>query len=307
PQPAYSLCIGSGSHGQVTGRMLEAVESVLQRERPNLVLVYGDTNSTLAGALAAAKMHMPIAHVEAGLRSYNRRMPEEINRVLTDHLSSILFAPTEVAVANLGHEGLSREKVDLVGDIMYDAVLHFGGQVDSTSVARTPQALTHGKYVVATIHRAENTDDTDRLFAIIDGFNEAAAFERIVWPMHPRTREALSRAGALSRLSDRIMVLPPVGYREMITLERGAKLIITDSGGMQKEAFFLGVPCLTLRNETEWVELVVLGCNRVVPPTSAMVVASAIRTPAKFPVVTASPYGDGTAGSKIVRRLLASV
>jgi UDP-GlcNAc3NAcA epimerase len=276
PRPDYNLEIHSGSHGAQTGRMLEKVEKVLQKERPDWVLVYGDTNSTLAGALAAAKLHIPIAHVEAGLRSFNRRMPEEVNRVLTDHLSDLLFAPTESAVTNLRHEGIAEEKIRLVGDVMYDAALFYGDKAEKESRILADLQLTPGEYVLATVHRAENTDDPIRLATIFEGLDQVAAGEKIVVPLHPRTRKALESQRLLAKVQARMTVINPVGYLDMIMLEKNARAIATDSGGIQKEAFFYRVPCVTMRNETEWVELVELGWNKLVSLDSASNVANGI-------------------------------
>lgn len=304
PAPTYDLKVGSGLHGEMTGRMLEGVERVLLAERPDWVLVYGDTNSTLAGALAAVKLHIPVAHVEAGLRSFNRRMPEEVNRVLTDHVSALLFAPTDAAVRNLVAEGIGSSMVHQVGDLMYDASLFYARAAEARSRILGEAGLERGGFVLVTIHRADNTDCPDRLQAIVGGMLEAARDVPIVWPLHPRTAAALERAGLAAVVRAALRVLPPVGYLDMIELERNARLVVTDSGGVQKEAFFCGVPCVTLRDETEWVELVVLGANRLVPPTSAAAVAEAVRTHATFPATAGSPYGDGHAGVRIVDALL---
>ncbi len=245
PEPDYHLGIGSGPHGQQTGRMMEAVEAVLFKEQPDTVLVYGDTNSTLAGALTAAKLHIPVAHVEAGMRSYNWKMPEEVNRKVTDHVSHYLFTSTQTASRNLLKEGINTKNVYLVGDVMYDAALHYSKNV------------TKGNYILATIHRAENTDNPERLYKIFDALNEVG---NVICPLHPRTRKMLRRE------YDRIVFLDPVGYSKMLALEKGAQVIVTDSGGVQKEAYFFRVPCVTVRNETEWVELVDGGWNQLVEP-----------------------------------------
>ncbi len=248
--PDRELGIGSGSHGAQTGRMLEALETVLEADRPDVVLVYGDTNSTLAGALAAAKLHIPVAHVEAGLRSYNQRMPEEINRVLTDHVSRWLFCPGEGAVTNLAQEGLT-EGVHVVGDVMYDLVLKFA----TTLALPGPLAergITSGQYVLATIHRAENTDDATRLAAIFDALSDVARDTDVLVPLHPRTRKRLTEVAF--QPSERLHLVDPLSYLQMIAAEAHAAAIVTDSGGVQKEAFWLGVPCVTPRDETEWTE-----------------------------------------------------
>ncbi len=268
PPPAFNLGIGSGPHGLQTGRMLERLEHVMKELRPDVVLVYGDTNSTLAGALAAAKLHIPVGHVEAGLRSFNRRMPEEINRVVTDHLADLLFAPTPAAVENLAREGIPPERVHLTGDVMYDAALHFGRKADEGDSPLDRLGLKPGRYVLATVHRAENTNDASRLRAIVEALSELAREIPVVLPLHPRTRASLERSSLHGCFHGGLRVVGPVGYLEMVALERGARLIATDSGGVQKEAFFHGVPCVTLRDETEWVELVEAGWNCCVPPAS---------------------------------------
>jgi len=305
PRPDYNLGIGSATHGAQTGRMLEAIEEVLFKEKPDWVLVYGDTNSTLAGALAAVKLHILVAHIEAGLRSFNRLMPEEINRVLTDHASDILFAPTQTAVENLRREGISEEQIQLVGDVMYDAALYYGKKAERQSQILNRLELKPKEYILATIHRAENTDDPQRLHAIFEGFAEVAQEIKVVLPLHPRTRAALVQVGLYDKVVRNISLIEPVGYLDMVMLEKNARLIATDSGGVQKEAFFYRVPCLTLREETEWIELVNLGWNRVVPPFSADVVSDAIKSSLKhFEGVEGSPYGDGQSAAKITQCLV---
>lgn len=307
PQPRHHLGIGGLGHGAMTGRMLESVEQILVRERPDWVLVYGDTNSTLAGALAAVKLHIHVAHVEAGLRSFNRAMPEEINRVLTDHAAELLFAPTRAAVDNLAREGIRGAKVLQVGDVMYDAALAFGEIARGHSRILADLGLASRCYLLATVHRAENTDDSARLDAITDGLMLAARRMPVVLPLHPRTRAVLASRGRLEALASTIKVLEPVGFLDMVVLEINAALIATDSGGVQKEAFFYGIPCVTLRAETEWVELVRAGVNRLAPPTSADVVASAIEASlnAGFPrgVDASQFYGDGQAAQRIASAL----
>jgi UDP-GlcNAc3NAcA epimerase len=312
PEPDHNLGIGSHSHGVQTGRMLAAIEDVLLQERPDRVLVYGDTNSTLAGALAAVKLQIPVAHVEAGLRSYDRRMPEEINRVLTDHVSDLLFAPTEGAAANLRREGIQGDSVHLVGDVMYDAALF---HIETSSQRDSPVArfgLSPGDYILATIHRAENTDDEGRLGGIFKAFAAVAAEVRILVPLHPRTRAALERSGSLADGPPGLLLVEPLGYLDMIRLEKDARLIVTDSGGVQKEAFFFRVPCLTLRDRTEWTELVELGWNRLVPPDGAGQIADALRAalideaPVGRKDRAADPYGGGRAAERIVNILSGS-
>ena len=304
PRPDFHLGVGSASHGAQTGRMLEAVEGVLVEVRPDWVLVYGDTNTTLAGALAAAKLHIPVAHVEAGLRSFNRLMPEEINRVLTDHASDALFAPTQPAVENLRNEGVPDERVYLVGDVMYDASLHFAAKAERESRILDTLGLEPRGYVLATVHRAENTDHARALAAIFDGLERVAADVPVVLPLHPRTRAALEREGRLAQAQRSLRLTDPVGYLDMVLLEKNARLVATDSGGVQKEAFFFRVPCVTLRTETEWVELVELGWNRVVPPTSAGAVANAVRGALGRTGAEGDPYGDGSAAARIAAVLL---
>jgi UDP-GlcNAc3NAcA epimerase len=305
PQPDVHLGIGSGQHGEQTGRMLVALETTFLQHAPDCVLVFGDTNSTLAAALAAAKLNIPIAHVEAGLRSFNRAMPEEINRVLTDHLSTWLFAPTDTAVHNLVREGLARENIATVGDVMYDAALYYAERARASTVLQS-YGLVPRSYILCTIHRAENTDDVARLRTIVESLRLIARQAPILWPIHPRTRAALTAAGIDVDDIPNLHLAEPLGYLDMTAAESSARLIITDSGGVQKEAFFHGVGCLTLREETEWVELVQLGWNDVVPPTSTERVynaaVAALEKPRAAPA--ASPYGNGHAGDVIAEHLV---
>lgn len=304
PAPAHHLGIGSGSHGAQTGRMLEAIEQVILDERPDRVLVYGDTNSTLAGAVAASKLHIPIDHVEAGLRSFNRRMPEEINRVVTDHLSALLFAPTDTAVANLASEGIAGDHVVQCGDVMHDATLAAREVAATRSDVLERLSLESGRFILATIHRAESTDDAVVLRRIVEGLSQAAiaADLDVVLPLHPRTRGALERAGLLDSAEASLRLIPPVGYLDMTRLESAAALIATDSGGVQKEAFFHRVPCVTLRSETEWVELVDLGWNALADPAEADI-AAIIAGRLGVHGEDAMPYGDGHASELIARRI----
>ncbi len=262
--PALNLGIHGGSHGEQTAAMIRELERIFVAERPAIVLLYGDTNSTLAGALAAAKMGIPIAHVEAGLRSFNRAMPEEINRVLTDQVASMLFAPTETAVHNLLQEGI-KENVFLVGDVMYDAVQQNLIRARRESHILSDLGLQNKGYILATIHRAENTS-VEHLQPIVDALKRASISGTVVWPMHPRTRKVLERAQLTLNdgRSSCLKVIEPASYLDMLALESNAQVIVTDSGGMQKEAAWLGVPCVTVRNETEWVETVDSGWNVVV-------------------------------------------
>ncbi len=294
PQPDVNLGIGSGSHGAQTGAMLAGIEQVLLSEKPDWVLVYGDTNSTLAGALAAAKLHIPVAHVEAGLRSFNRRMPEEINRLLTDHIAALLFCPSQTAVDNLTAEGITRG-VHLVGDVMADALLWAAERARTHSAILEQLGLQEKGYLLATVHRAENTDDPARLRAILDAF--AALDEPIIFPVHPRTRARIESLNLKSTIHN-LKSIAPVGYLDMVRLEQSARMILTDSGGIQKEAYWLGVPCVTMRDESEWVETVQTGWNVVVGADTARIVA-AVRefvTPEERPAL----YGDGRAAERIV-------
>lgn len=295
--PAVNLGIGGGSHGQNTGRMLEGLEKVLIDLAPSLVLVYGDTDSTLAGALTASKLHIKVAHVEAGLRSFNRRMPEEINRIVADHLSDLLFAPTPTAMANLAHEGI--DGCHLVGDVMYDVALHFSSQVAGRA---PPLKSLPDRFALATVHRAENTNDGGRLAAILEGFGKSPL--PIVLPVHPRTRKLMEASGLA--MPANVIVSPPVGYLDMVWLERHATLILTDSGGVQKEAYFHGVPCVTLRDETEWVELVETGWNRLCPPTSGEAIVASIEEALASKPSEIQLYGDGTAARKIAAIIAAT-
>jgi len=301
--PKYNLEIGGGSHGQNTGRMIEAIEEVLITEQPDWVLVYGDTDSTLAGTLAAVKLHIPVAHVEAGLRSFNRQMPEEHNRVLTDHAATLLFAPTSVAVEHLASEGITSPMVQHVGDVMYDAALFYGGKADEESHILERLQINSKKYILATIHRAENTDNRSRLIAIIDGFRLSK--QTIILPLHPRTKNKLELLNI--KLPSNIKLINPVGYIDMVMLEKNARLIVTDSGGVQKEAFFYHVPCVTLRDETEWVELVESGWNRISSPDKgAVAIADSIINALDSVGDNIKPYGNGDSASHIANILLSS-
>ena len=305
--PAHKLEIHGGSHGEMTGRMLIAIERVLQSEKPDAVLVYGDTNSTLAGALAAAKLHIPVAHVEAGLRSFNMAMPEEINRILTDRISHWLFAPTEAAKAHLEREGVSPHRIAAVGDVMYDVALHHGARVHAEGRILGKLSLAPRSYVLATVHRAENTDNPQRLAAVVAALEMVAAQYPVVWPLHPRTRAILRRSGQLENLSRSIHLIDPVGYLDMVQFEKFAAVIATDSGGVQKEAFFYRVPCVTLRDETEWVELVEAGWNRLTPPLSPETVSTAVLQAIGTQGSDVQPYGDGNAAGSIVAHLCADL
>ncbi|HZS78096.1 MAG TPA: UDP-N-acetylglucosamine 2-epimerase (non-hydrolyzing) [Ktedonobacteraceae bacterium] len=297
PEPDYHLGCGSGSHGAQTGRMLEAIEQVLLDERPDWVVVFGDTNSTLAAALAAAKLHIPLAHVEAGLRSFNREMPEEINRVVTDHISDRLFCPTETARKNVANEGIAGG-VEVVGDVMYDIQL----QVMPLLEERTERLLSSlrvepGRYFLVTVHRAGNTDDPQAMRNIVSALNRLPF--PVLFPVHPRTRKSL-RDYDIS-WERHIHLIEPVGYLDMLTLERSALRILTDSGGVQKQAFFFQVPCITLREETEWVETVETGWNTLVG-SQPEAILQAIHLPLPDPVRD-NPFGRGDAAERIVQAL----
>ncbi|HYW56862.1 MAG TPA: UDP-N-acetylglucosamine 2-epimerase (non-hydrolyzing) [Polaromonas sp.] len=303
PKPGYNLEISGGQHGAMTGRMLEAVEKVLLAEKPNWVLIYGDTNSTLAGALAAAKLHIPVAHVEAGLRSFNMRMPEEINRILSDRISTLLFCPTETAVRNLQAEGILKG-VHNVGDVMYDVALFYRDRAREQSSILGDLKLESRGFALATCHRAENTDDPQRLGQILSALAEIASKCPVVFPLHPRTRKLMGDYG-LSHLLGKLVVTEPLNFLDMVALEQAARFILTDSGGVQKEAFFYGVPCLTMRDETEWVETVELGGNRLVGASSSTIVDAVAEIMSEQPAnAAASPYGTGRAAFKILSHLV---
>jgi UDP-GlcNAc3NAcA epimerase len=297
PVPEINLNVGSGSHGAQTGAMLKGIEDVLVAERPDWLLIYGDTNSTLAAAMAASKLFVPVAHVEAGLRSFNRRMPEEINRVVADHLSDLLLAPSNTAVTNLYAEGIVRN-VHLIGDVMLD-VLNDALRRAEANHSRVLEYLQveEKSFLLATVHRAENTDDVRRLSEILNAFD--AIDESIVFPIHPRARRVMREAGV--QLPRHVRPIDPVGYLDMVTLARSARLILTDSGGLQKEAYWLGVPCLTLRDETEWVETVAAGWNALVGADAGRI-TNAVLT---FAPSTPRPplYGDGGAAARCVELL----
>jgi len=292
--PDYNLAVGSASHGKQTGEMLSAIESVLFAENPDLVMVYGDTNSTLAGALAASKLYIKLAHVEAGLRSFNRSMPEEINRVLTDHISDLLFCPSQSAIDNLLAEGIN-EGLHLVGDVMHDALLlALKKDIQKPKEILGKYHLKEKDYLLVTIHRAENTDDPQRLSAIMEALNEIN--RKILWPIHPRTRKKLQEYGLKS--SGHIQIIEPVGYYEMLFLQRNSSRILTDSGGIQKEAYWLKVPCITLRDETEWVETVQAGWN-ILTGANTKKICDAVQDwdpPETHPPI----YGDGNTVQRIV-------
>ena len=301
PHPKYNLEISGGQHGAMTGRMLEAVEGVLLEEKPDWVLIYGDTNSTLAGALAAVKMHIPVAHVEAGLRSFNMRMPEEVNRIVADRVSSLLFCPTDIAVINLAAEGVTHG-VHNVGDVMFDVSLYYRDVARQYSNAMQRFTLVEGGYVLATCHRQENTDDPARLKAILGALGDVAERMPLLLPLHPRTRNIIAQRG-LADLLGKATLVEPLSYMDMVRLEQSARVILTDSGGVQKEAFFYKVPCVTMRDETEWKETVDLGWNRLVGANRNLIVDAVFG--AARPVGNgAHPYGNGEASKAIIEELL---
>jgi UDP-N-acetylglucosamine 2-epimerase len=314
PKPKYNLGVGSATHGKQTGQLLVGIEQVLLQEQPDVVMVYGDTNSTLAGALAASKLGVKVAHVEAGLRSFNRAMPEEINRVLTDHVSDFLYCPTTTAVKHLAEEGITRG-VHLSGDVMLDAVLNYQQVADKRSRILNTLGLSEGNYILFTVHRAENTDSEANLVSIFELL--AKTPYPMVFPVHPRTRTRTMQVAALQALlttvshSANVLMIDPVSYLDMLALESHARVVMTDSGGVQKEAYFLGVPCLTLRNETEWVETLEGGWNRLVDVNSGKA----------FPLIdslwnkngahpsssrTLSSFGAGQAAEVLIRQLVES-
>lgn len=297
PAPDVNLEVGSGSHGQQTGKMLEAIEKLFLTTRPDRVLVYGDTNSTLAGALAAAKLHIPVVHVEAGLRSFNKKMPEEVNRILTDHVSDLLLCPSDTAVKHLQSEGITRN-VHMVGDVMLDILNWARERLNGKSKAMLGDLGVQEKgYLLATVHRSENTDEPDRLRAILGAFNEVN--EPILFPVHPRARKQIAASGF--QVAPHVRLIEPLGYSEMVAAASSARMILTDSGGLQKEAYWLQVPCVTLREETEWVETVATGWNKVVGSNSAAIVQS-VKTfspPAAHPAL----YGEGNVSLKCVNLL----
>ena len=297
PHPDHQLNIGSGSHGVQTGNMLIEAERIIHQEEPDLVLVYGDTNSTLAGSLSASKMNVPIAHVESGLRSFDKSMPEEVNRIMTDHVSKYLFCPTDTAVENLKNEGIT-DNVFQVGDIMFDALKYY------TSTDKQPETIEAlnilpKEYALCTLHRAGNTDDITRFRQLWSALKDVAERLPVILPLHPRTRNVISKVGL--SYSDNMHIVEPVGYREMLQLERSARIILTDSGGVQREAYMHSVPCLTLRDETEWVETVDSGWNRVVGVDIEKIESGLDHFLTNGAPLEWEPlYGEGDAGEKIL-------
>jgi len=300
PEPDYHLGVGSGTHGYQTGEMVKRIEKVLMDEKPDLVIVYGDTNTTLAGALASVKLHIPLAHVEAGLRCYDKRIPEEINRVLTDHCSDLLFCPTERAVENLKKEGIT-EGVYLTGDVMVDAVKQNITIAERVSTVLNDLNVKPKDYYLVTVHRAENTDNMNRLRNIVDALCEVNG--NVIFPCHPRTEKALKKFGLWDKLKRNVNVIKPVGYLDMLVLEKNAKKIITDSGGVQKEAYIFKVPCITLRDRTEWIETVEDGWNILVGANKDMIINAIDDFKPKGKTYT-HKFGDGKASEKIMKILL---
>ncbi len=298
PRPAHELGVGSGTHAEQTSAVVARLAPLVDRADPDVLVLYGDTNSTLGGAIVGAKLDVTVAHVEAGLRSGVRSMPEEINRVLTDHASDLLFAPTEAAVENLDREGLG-DRCQLVGDVMYDAMLWAREVADQETDVAAEYGVERGEYVLATVHRPRNADDPDRLSAIVDAL--AAVDGGVVLPVHPRTERALERFGLWEWAAESLTLVDPVGYLEFVALLSGARAVATDSGGVQKEAFFLKRPCVTFRDETEWTETVDAGWNALVGADERAIVDAL--TDASPPAEQPSPYGDGHAAERIVSQI----
>jgi UDP-GlcNAc3NAcA epimerase len=303
PKPHYNLAINSVGHGAMTGRMLEGIEEICVKEKPDVVMVYGDTNSTLAGALAAKKLHVKVAHVEAGLRSFNMQMPEEINRILTDRISDFLFCPTQQAIDNLKAEGFDNFPcaIHLSGDVMQDAAMYYSQFSHEKSTIINQLKLENNNFILATIHRQENTDDISTLSKIISSLNELHEKRMaVVLPLHPRTKKIMEQHNIVANFT----IIPPVGYFDMIELIKHSKLIITDSGGLQKEAFFFAKQCITLREQTEWVELVEGGYNHLLSPQQAHTLVNVFDSSCALHLdFTKNLYGGGQASASIVKEL----
>ena len=303
PKPHYNLSVSGGSHGSMTGKMLEGIEEVLIKEMPDWLLIYGDTNSTLAGALAASKLHIPIAHVEAGLRSFNMRMPEEINRIVSDRISTLLFCPTETAIQNLKTEGITRG-VHNVGDVMYDVALYYKDKAAQSSDILERLNLQKQNFILATCHRAENTDDPLRLKEILTALAKISSLYKVIFPLHPRTKKMIENLGLGDYLHS-LTLVDPLPFLDMVALEQSAKVILTDSGGVQKEAFFYRVPCITMRDETEWVETVLQGCNCLTGASQKNIVnAFEKMVNFSFDQIKSSPYGSGNASTEICKTII---
>lgn len=301
PRPWKNLEVGSGSHGKQTGKMMERLEEAFLEMEPDLLLTFGDTNSTLASALVAAKLHVPVAHVEAGLRSFNRRMPEEINRIVTDHVSTWLFCPSQTSVDHLAKEGVTNG-VFVSGDVMYDAILFNQQLADQKSSIVQSSGFESGQYSVATVHRAENTDDKSRLAEIIEGMSMIG--DSIVLPLHPRTKNCLEKHQL--QFPDNVTILPPVPYLDMVQLVSHSRMVFTDSGGLQKEAYWMGKPCITMRDETEWTETVEVGWNRLTGGSAQAILAAYEEFSKGNLNEQTELYGDGAAAERILKTLLDS-
>jgi UDP-GlcNAc3NAcA epimerase len=308
PKPKYSLNIGSGSHGKQTGEMLGKIEEILLQEKPDMMVSIGDTNSTLAGALAAAKLNIPVSHIEAGLRLHDRNNAEEVNRVLTDHLASLNFVPTKAGKEFLLNEGFKSNVVFHYGDIMYDAALQFSAIADKKSKILKTLGLKHKEFLLATVHRAENTATIAHTRTILDAFVELSKSIKVVLPIHPRTKNLLVQHNLLDEYAKSIQIIEPLGYLDMLVMEKNAKLIVTDSGGVQKEAFFQGTPCIYLFTNTPWPELVTLGWNTVVPPKStAFIVKNVKEVLAKKKGKSGAPYGKGNSAELMLEKMVSFV
>ena len=312
PRPDYNLHVGSASHGVQTAKMIEGIEQILMDEKPDAIVLYGDTNSTLAGAVAASKIHVPVVHIEAGLRSFNKAMPEEINRIVCDHCATLLFSPTQAGVDNLAHEGfktnndgpysIDNPKVYHCGDIMYDNSLHFSKIADEKSYLLQDLGLEGKPYVLATLHRDSNTDQPERLNAILNAFSELSKEIAIVLPMHPRTRKHTSGFHA-----DKVIIIEPVSFLEMIQLEKHARLVLTDSGGVQKESYFFRKPCAILRPETEWVEIVATGAATLVDADKTRILEASHRYLQQPPVDFPEIFGDGHAAEFMLEKIIENI
>ncbi len=316
PEPDINLNVGSGTHGEQTGLMIQKIESVLIKEKPDGVVIYGDTNSTLAGAIAASKLHIPVLHIEAGLRSYNKTMPEEINRIVADHLSTLLFCPTQQAIKNLEKEGfnlhthkcdINNPKVILSGDVMYDNSLHFSKTAQKKSNIISDLNLKKDRFILCTIHRDSNTDNPERLNNIFNALIEISKDTKIIFPIHPRTKKMFSqnhKSISLNKLNDNIITIDPVSFLDMILLEKNCSMVITDSGGVQKEAYFFKKPCIVLRSESEWVELLDTGTT-VLADANYDKIISAFHQLKNVSIEKFIPfYGDGHAAKKIIEEII---
>ena len=305
PKPSYFLGIGGKSHGAMTGEMIKEIEEILLQEKPDCVMLYGDTDSTLAGAIAASKLHIKIAHVEAGLRSFNMQMPEEVNRILTDRISSVLFCPTQVAMDNLNNEGIGNWQTDAKvvrsGDVMQDGAIFY-----KDLAQKPPDLIVNNDYVLCTIHRAENTDNAVRLLQILEALNEIAQSKQVIFPLHPRTRKIIQN---LKFNTQNLTIIDPVGYLNMVWLIDHASLVMTDSGGLQKEAYFFNVPCITMRDETEWVELVDAGANVLVGADKAKILEQYQNLCNRHGngCFDSNLYGDGKASERIAAFLSSNI